>query len=122
MAFVTAFEALYSLTQRGQFSIPGGFGKICFGWSEFGYYYEKAGIYQVRHTKTGTATILERHYKPTNPQTQKQQAWRAVFASGQSAWRNLTPEAKAVYNNAKYPANMSGRERFMKEYLNAHKN
>lgn len=62
-------------------------------------------------------TTRMKHYYPTNPQTEAQQNWRAIFANGVAEWHSLTAEEKLYYNRLKYPARQSGFTRFMSKYL-----
>jgi len=79
------------------------------------------GIYQIRTRYGKQVQVKEVFYTPTNPQTEAQQAWRAVFSAGVSAWQALGEEAKDVYRDLAKYFNLTGFNLFMAEYLNEHK-
>lgn len=111
-----------SVDTRGAFGYGGGFGRIAFGHNRFGFYSKYSGIYQ-KHYRYGESYISKmKFYRPTNPQTETQQAWRSIFANGHIAWRALTNSEKDVYRlRAKYQRK-TGFNIFMSEYLNENKN
>ena len=81
---------------------------------------------QVRKTLDKTYTfrmVGMRHdvmswYYPYNPKSQLQQAWRAVFQEAVQSWQYLPASDKNYYNKSKYPAHMSGYNRYLRYYLN----
>ena len=75
------------------------------------------GIYQQRHCKAGQKTIKMKFYRPRNPKTRPQQAWRRQYALSILAWRNLTSEEKRVYNLRAGGMGMSGYNLFQKQFL-----
>jgi len=75
------------------------------------------GIFQRRKTWHGTINILEKYYKPTNPQTPAQQANRQKFEAARLTWSGLTSTEQDYYNRLKYPPQMSGYNRYVKQYL-----
>jgi hypothetical protein len=81
---------------------------------------EIRGIYQQRMTRKGKRTIKMKMYAPTNPQTVLQQTNRQKFADAVIAWQALTNEEKNVYNQLKYPDQMSGYNKFISQYLKSH--
>lgn len=117
MAFVNSKDSVYSLRVRGKFGEPNGFGRIIFGWSIFGTHDDRAGYYQYRHTKKGKKLVVTKHYWCENKRTEPQQFNRGKFSLAVLAWQNLTLEEKAIYNKLKYPANMTGYNRFLRLYM-----
>lgn len=106
---------------RGQLGRGGGFGRIALGYNFFGFYSKYSGIYQKKYY-FGTPYISKmKFYRPTNPQTVPQQAWRAVFADGKIAWSALDPEAKEQYRLKGQRRKMSGYNFFQSEYLKSHR-
>ncbi len=105
----------------GKLGKPSGLGHFTLGWSELGEINMALGVYQRRRTKQGKKSIHMRYTWPKNPQTQKQQDWRQIFADAMDAWKNLTDAEKEVYNNARYPEGMNGHNRFVREYLQEHR-
>lgn len=77
------------------------------------------GIYQNRNTKKGKVPIKMKFYVPTNPRTVAQQANRQKFADAMTAWKNLTDEEKAVYNERAKKRQMFGWGLFIREYYQA---
>ncbi len=111
---------LYSLDARGTFARGGGFGRLTFSYNYFGYHTLHAGIYSGKKTLVGRGVSKMRFYRPTNPQTPRQQAWRAVLASAWPIWHSLSSTEKEKYRlrGAKY--HMSGANIFMSDYLKSH--
>lgn len=60
-------------------------------------------------------------YRPTNPQTEPQQAWRGVFADGKTAWDALDPETKEQYRLKGRKLKMTGYNFHQSEYLKANR-
>ena len=58
----------------------------------------KEVIFQFSHGKQ----VKYPYHKPLNPQTIKQQAWRAKFTAGIAAAKLLSPEDIAVYKKIAY--------------------
>jgi hypothetical protein len=80
-----------------------------------------AGIYQRKVTKKGKKISKMPFYIPPNPQTKKQQAWRAIFKGGKIAWDSLTLEQKNSYNKRAIKLKFSGYNLHQREYLHSHK-
>jgi len=78
------------------------------------------GIYQIRTRYGKQVQIKEVFYTPTNPQTEAQQAWRAIFADAVAGWQGLTQTEKDVYNQRVKYKNLSGYNLYLKEYLLSH--
>lgn len=79
-----------------------------------------AGIFQRRKYGKKKMIVQEKFYWPANPQTEAQQAWRAVFSAGVFAYHALSPEALEYYRlrGAKY--HMTGYNKFLSDYLKEH--
>ncbi len=83
--------------------------------------------YRVRHGNGEAGSILGKRYQdimayytPTNPQTQAQQAWRAIVAQANLAAKALTPEQKEPYVlMAKEEGGQTWASVFVREYLAA---
>ena len=55
---------------------------------------------------------------PTNPQTESQQAWRAVFTTGTAIAKTLSEEDKEIYREmAAWEKGQTWWTKFMSEYL-----
>lgn len=80
---------------------------------------EIEGIYQRQPTQSGQIVRKLKLYEPTNPRTEKQQAWRGTFADGVQAWQNLTEAEKSVYNKEAEGKKMSGYNLFLSNYLSS---
>lgn len=120
MVVVDLGEEATMIEIRGRLGRPNGFGELYFGWSDFGDWFEQAGIYQKRPSKNGQYIVKMKHYWPAIVYHENQQIWRGVFADGVDAWKALTTEQKEVWKQKKYPRNMLGFHRFMHYYLKAH--
>ena len=76
-----------------------------------------AGIYR-RHRIKGKMTIDKMpFYKPTNMQTEKQQAWRAKMAQAVAFWFTLSPAEKRFYELWGRKYKIGGYHKFLSEYL-----
>lgn len=126
-----AGESMAGLAQRGKMDYSNGFGFAVLGKSRLGDPRLQGGIYQKRvrgyNQFTGPALgdnetyyVKMRSYAPTNPRTVPQQANRAKFADGMSAWALLTTEQKNAYNKRANRKGRLGRWLFMSEYLKNH--
>lgn len=91
-------------------------GTINLGFNKLGSYQTKKLDSQYNHK----IIIRMRHYVPTNPQTEPQQAGRTYFATLVSAWQALTQSEKDIWNKKNFPVHMSGYNRFLSYHLNAH--
>lgn len=74
------------------------------------------------HKDYGAFKVVAKYYYPENPQTFDQQKWRNYLAYGVSYWQSFDDNTKEYYNQLKIPAHMSGYNRFLRLYLNAHFN
>jgi len=110
-------QKLYSLDVRGEIGYSGGFGLIAFGWNRFGFYNVMCGIYAKFRTLKGPKLVRKVFYRPTNPQTVPQQAWRSIFADGKVAWDSLTLDQKKLYNKKAQSRRMTGYNLFMSQWL-----
>lgn len=61
------------------------------------------------------------YYQGTNPQTQSQQDWRAVFAAAVLAWQNLTDLQRYAWRTTATRRSKMGYSMFLTEYLHDHK-
>lgn len=118
MAITEVKDRLLSFVTSGHFGRPNGFGLIRFGWTVYGEDVEWAGNFQRRKLSKGRGVIKTPHMWPSNPQTETQQSWRAIFATGVSAWQSLTTVDKSKYNRRARPLQMSGFNLYMREWLN----
>lgn len=121
MPVVNAFEHFNSLQARKRFSLPNKYGRIIYGWSEYGLEDDLAGVYQIKSTPKGQVVSRENFYWPKNPQKPAQQAWRAVFKQGFDAWKALSESEKDEYRKEARKYHFSGFNLFMKNWLNSHK-
>lgn len=88
------------------------------------------GVYQRRlagfkrspadNSKTHYYTYTRmRYYRPSNPQTEIQQANRSKFTDAVEAWALLTTVEKSVYNDRGKKLNRIGRNIFISEYMHS---
>lgn len=117
MTLVYHLDGLRSIKPTGTFGYSGGFGLIKHGYNRFGFYSDQCGIYHRRRTRTGVKISRMKFYRPTNPQTVPQMAWRTVFATGVSTWQGFTSGQKSAYNERAREYHMTGFNLFMREYL-----
>lgn len=114
-------DKLNSLDARGRFGYGGAFGRIALGYNRFGFYSKFCGIYSKKFYYGVPYISKMKFYRPTNPQTIPQQAWRAVFTDGFDAWQALDENTKDIYRARTKSRHMTGFNLFMSEYLNEHK-
>ncbi len=110
-----------SADARGRFGFSGGLGAIRLGDTRLGFYSPFAGIYSRKKLRKGWGLSKMLFYRPTNPQTTGQQAWRAVFAAGWVAYAALTPTEKMLYSKHAREYRLSGPQLFMRDYLSSHR-
>ena len=110
-----------SVEARGKFGYSGAFGRIAFGYNRFGFYSWWCGIYQKKYIWGKPYFSKMKFYRPTNPQTLTQQAWRENIKTGVLAWRDLPSLDKIDFNNRAVPLKMSGYNLFLREWLYSHK-
>jgi len=120
MAIVSGKNAIISNSVRQKFSLPNRFGGAIFGLSKFGHKNIYAGIYQQRKGIKGKITVIEKFYRPTNPQSVAQQANRQKYADSVSAWQGMTDEQKEPYRQRAKSLPYSGYNLFQKEYILSH--
>ncbi len=106
---------------RGKIGRGGGFGRIALGYNFFGFYSKYSGIYQKKYYFGKPYISKMKFFRPTNPQTVPQQAWRAVFADGKNAWDILDAPTKEIYRKKGQRKKMSGYNYFQSEYLKSHR-
>lgn len=106
---------------RGKLGRGGGFGRITFSYNYFGFYSKYSGIYSKKYYFGAPYISKMKFYRPTNPRTETQQAWRSVFADGKNAWSSLDPETKEQYRLKGMRRKMSGMNFFLSEYLKSHR-
>lgn len=117
MAIVTSKEMFLSFEAQKKFGKPNLYGCSFFGVSEYGDDLALSGVYQKRRINGKPVFVRMKHMIPKNPQTEKQQAWRAIFADGVTAWHNLTESERVEYNRLAIPYRIEGFNLFLKRYL-----
>lgn len=80
-----------------------------------------AGFYRIRKINGKKVYDRLKFYKPTNPQTESQQAWRGVFATGIEAWYALPDDQKRIWKMRGNKKQMTGKNAFMSDYLTTHR-
>lgn len=74
------------------------------------------GIWHRRMVRGQKVSIRMKFYRPTNPETEPQQANRAKFAAAMSAWGALTENQKSGYIKRAKKRGMNGWGLFIREY------
>lgn len=113
-------KRIYSVNARKKLGLPNGLGDIQLGVSLLGDDNPLSGIYKTIRSSKGIQTYKFKYYRPTNPKTTTQQAWRAYFTLCVNAWGALTDEQKKYWRDLKRPEHMSGWNRFLSYHLKAH--
>lgn len=131
MPYINFPQKILGFTVTKRLGLPNMFGWIVPGWSMFGDTNDYAGVYQGRHRRLDFWTagynpkgkkdnFMMKPAWPSNPQTVPQQAHRATFADGVTAWQALTVEQKNVYRKNGTRKGRKGFCLFMSEYLKSH--
>lgn len=106
-----------SVDARGKFGKSGGFGNLRFSYNMFGFHTSFAGIYSRKKLRNGWGLSLEKFYNSTNPQTTKQQNWRAIFKFLRGTWYALSDPARERWRKIGAKKNMTGFNALMSENL-----
>lgn len=114
---ISDIEKLASLEIRGQLGFTSGCGLARCGYSRCGASKDYGGVYQRKKTLKGWRTSRMRYYRPTNPQTEAQQNWRANVGLGWEAYALLTDEQKVLLSKQARLLRMSGPNLFMRRWL-----
>ena len=85
--------------------------QISFYYNPLGYYYQN------RRTWHGIQSTACRMVLPHNPNSGPQQAQRQKMADGVATWQGMSAEVKDIYQKRKYPKNIPGYNRFLRDYL-----
>jgi len=128
VAIVSPLESVAGMEVRGHFGRSLNVGRMRLGYNYVGADVPSFGIYSrkvygqgvtLKPSKRGDRWGLSRmvFYRPTNPQTVPQQAWRAVFAEAISTWRGLTDLERASYSKKARTRGMSGYNLFISNWL-----
>ena len=107
------------LSVQGQFGFTAGVGMLRCGRSRCGADKDLGGTYTRVRTLKGWDIARRRYYRPANPQTVKQQAWRAKLAAGWPVYNSLTTEQKHALMVEARKYRLSGPTLFMSRYLQA---
>lgn len=118
---VAPLQQTSSLSVRGRvgFSAAAGFARC--GYSRCAAPADFGGVYQRKKTLNGWRTSRMRYYRPANPQTTAQQAWRATFALGISGYQALTPEQKNALKIEARKYRLGALSLYMRRYLQANR-
>lgn len=121
MVIALTTEKLLSLSARGKLGYTAGVGFARCGYSRCASSKRFGGIYQRKITRAGGATSRMRYYAPANPQTEAQQDWRAIFATGWEAYALLTPDEKVILSKEARNYRMTGPNLFMRRFLQSNR-
>ena len=114
---VEGIEKLLSIDARGNVGRSGGYGGLRFGYNFFAFHYKYFGVYQLKHRPNARTLSRMKYYRPYNPQTIKQQNWRAVLANALVFWNEKDPEQKQIFNRRSKDYKGSGYNLYLKEFL-----
>lgn len=117
MVIATKLSKLMSLEARGKIGFSSGAGFARCGYSKCGASKDFGGIYQKKRTFFGNRISRMRYYRPTNPQTETQQSWRAQLTAGWAVYFALTDEQRVVLSKEARLLRMSGPNLFMRRWL-----
>ncbi len=120
MAKTKLVKKSIGLCVTGKLGEPCHLGEIRPGWSGLGLDDPYAGIYQRRHYFGKSYFIRLNHYQPSGPPKPGEIVMRHKYYDAVGAWRALTDEDRAVYNERVKNKPLSGWNLFYKEYLLSH--
>jgi len=112
---------LLSLDARGRFGYSGAFGRIAFGYTRLGFYNWYCGTYQKKYYFGKPHISRQRITWGSNPQTERQQLWRGVHASGVTEWQTFDIETKEQWRLRARNRRITAFNMFMSEWLKSHK-
>jgi hypothetical protein len=121
MVRVAPIDAIISLGVRNRFGHSGGMGLMTMGDNRLGFYSKWTGIYKRHRCKEGWCISKSGLYRPTNRRTAPQQAWRAVFSAGWSAYRLLTENERAILLKEARRVGLTSQNLFMSRWLQSHR-
>lgn len=121
MAIVERLDKIISFDVRGEFGYSGGYGLARYSLGRWGFFEPFAGCYSRKKTLKGWGTSRMAFYRPTNPQTPAQQAWRAKFALAISGYQSLTADQKKALNKEARKYRLSGLTLSVRRYLQANR-
>jgi hypothetical protein len=61
--------------------------------------------------------VINKYYRPYNPQTEKQQNWRQNYTDALTNWQGFDDITKNFYNKMKWPPSLYGYHRYIRLYL-----
>lgn len=102
---------------RGKVGRGGGFGRLCFGYNTFGLYSIYFGIFSKKYYFGKPYISKMKFYRPTNPQTIRQQNWRVIHAYGTFLWQNKDTEQQEPYKLRAYRLKMTGYNLWLSRWL-----
>lgn len=79
-----------------------------------------AGTYRVDNPSGHQRTVKNKFYMQWKPRTENQLAAAQTFREGMAAWKALTPEEKAQYNEDAKEFRIEGVNLFMREWMRSH--
>lgn len=110
-------EEPYSASVRGSIDPPDGeFGFSDYGVGEYGSS-PACGIYQQRKLKEGIGSIKIKSYPYVITHTEVQQPFRDKFKAGIIAWKALSSEEKAEWNEEAKPFPLYGISLFLRNFM-----
>ena len=74
-------------------------------------------VYRNKPGPNGRVCVKQPYVISYNPRLPDQQFNRMLFAAAIDAWQDLTFEEEIYWNKLKYPAHMSGYNRFIRNYM-----
>jgi len=125
-------DAMLAWRLQGAIGFSNHYGWSRLGLSHYGDDNPMNGIYQAHSkgynnftgppaTKSKKTYYKRMSFTPYNPQTVRQQAWRAVFTAGVQAWHDLTDEQRYAYNKSATRKSRLGFTSFVSNYLRANR-
>lgn len=115
--YLSTEEKILFPQARKRFGFSQLFGSAHFGFMRFGEFNPYAGIY--RHTQYYNNRVWQKiaFMWPSNPRTVPQQARRAVFADGITAWHGLSPEDVLYWQKQGKKKRLPAYHAFISNYL-----
>jgi len=108
---------LKSIRSMGKIGENIGYGAMEFGYQEYGFPLEFAGIYRVRHYNGKVYKEKMDFFNQIITHTVPQDANRTKFASAVLAWQSLSEAEKAEYNRKAIGRHMAGNNLFISRYM-----
>ena len=108
---------LMSMRSNKKIGENSGYGAIDYGYVQYAFPIEYAGIYRTRRLNGKTYHEKMDFFEQIITHTEAQTTQRTKFANAVTAWQALSDSQKAVYNKKAIGRHMTGNNLFISRYM-----